>query len=221
MESEGQREKKNGEREKRRELGNRAKVSLQTRAGLLFWILWLLQYRSFKPLQPARRSPLDTTFTRRSLFSRTTTKPLHVDSYGYCNLDHLLDAFQRRHASSALSMPQSIQSRIKERGRSPGWLRRMHRNSSPSQRSASPAQSRDSSPRVRAHHHPPQVDGASSSTPEPAPKLQDSPIMPAFLKLTQDGKIVLSPCHLGLILIFECKKYLIGLWNLFALRVNA
>jgi hypothetical protein len=68
----------------------------------------------------------------------------------------------------------------------------MHRNNSPSQRSASPATTRESSPRVHTRHYTSQVDEASLSiadTPEPDSTLVIPP-MPAFLKLTENGKIV-------------------------------
>ena len=118
-------------------------------------------------------------------------------------------------------MPLSSQARAKERGRSPGWLSRMHRNNSPSQRSASPATTRESSPRVQSRHYPPHVDGAVSSRTD-TPERDISPVvppMPAFLNLSHSGKIMPALNALALILI-EFKRYMRDSWNLFASREN-
>lgn len=143
---------------------------------------------------------------------------------GISSLDQLRDAFRRRHGSSTSPMPSSAKVLARERGRSPGWLSRMHRNNSPSQRSASPATTRESSPAVQARRYPPQVDGAissKSSTPELDLKHEIRPIMPAFLKLTHDGKIVFAPKSLELEPDFKCKKSLRSSSSLFALRGSA
>lgn len=187
-------------------------------------------HASFLSLQPwpqeevlLIKPPANPTLLR---LLNSPIRKLHTSiAAGISRLDQLRDAFRRRHASSPSSMPPSAQARAKERGRSPGWLSRMHRNSSPSKRSASPSKTRESSPRVQTRRYPLQADGNVSSgadTPETEPAQEEGPPpMPDFLKLTHDGKIVFAPKSLDLEPDVKCKKYLTSSWSLFVLRRSA
>jgi hypothetical protein len=103
------------------------------------------------------------------------------------NLDRLR-AFRRRQESPTTSSDSlSADESPKPRGRSPGWLSKMHRNHSTSKRSRSPqVVSRDSSAL-------PQTDGSCFGKPavavqEPEPEAPKPPELPSFLRLTDARK---------------------------------
>lgn len=104
-------------------------------------------------------------------------------------MNHIRGALRRRGGRNASPMPDPTLS-LGERGRSPGWLSRMHRSNSSSKRSASPASPVSvSNPSSRPPTRSSNMEGASSGkpvVPEPEPALE-SPTMPLFLRLTRAG----------------------------------
>ncbi len=128
-----------------------------------------------------RRAPL-------SLYSDAPSRFLGAASV--INLDRLR-AIRRRQDSPAKSPATlSADESPQRRGRSPGWLSKMHRNRSKSKRSRSPSVVPEDSCTL------PQTDGscfgrpaaAAAQEPEPEPEAPKPPELPSFLRLTDARK---------------------------------
>jgi hypothetical protein len=128
------------------------------------------------PYSVSRRTPPPPFQQLYSLAPARTTSLATLDK---------LRAFRRRHESPTPAAEDSP----KARGRSPGWLSKMHRNHSSLKRSRSPVVISEDSSSVA------QVDGACLGRPS-KPDVDDEPVeparpappqMPSFLKLTEIG----------------------------------